>query len=144
MDAHTVAIGTITTLQSIRDDDSFDLFWEKVRKHATRLNVDNPKLTRVRKQPSNLNDYFGYGKGKDKDARFQTTKDAYRKHYFEAFDLAINSIQQRFDQKDYKTYALSQQVLLKSARNESCETEISDLLKFYAGDFDELLLQGVF
>ena len=76
--------------------------------------------------------------------KITTTKEVYRKHFFEAFDLAINSIKDRFDQPDFKTYEISQQVLLKSARNDTYDDEVSSLLEFYDTDFNGSLLRSRF
>jgi len=42
----------VQTLQSIRDDESFHLFWEKVSLLAKSLEVDEPQLPCHWKQPS--------------------------------------------------------------------------------------------
>ena len=41
----------IDTLQSIRNDKSYELFWEKALKSADSLDVDEPQLPRKRKTP---------------------------------------------------------------------------------------------
>ena len=33
---------TVATLQSLRDDEMFDLFWKKVENHSLSLDVDEP------------------------------------------------------------------------------------------------------
>ena len=139
-DGRCVADATVKTLKTIRDDNSFDLFWEKVLKHAQRLGVDDPKLPRRRNQPKNLTDYFGYGTAEE--VQHATTKDMYRKHYFEAFDMVVNCIEERFEQQDYQTYSLLEQLLLKAANSESYNEELSDVLAFYCGDFDENRLKS--
>ena len=42
---------TITTLQKIRKEDSFNGFWEKVVEFSSDKDVDDPVLPRRRKQP---------------------------------------------------------------------------------------------
>ena len=35
---------TVRTIQSIRSDEAFDLFWEKVNRNATAMDVSGPQL----------------------------------------------------------------------------------------------------
>ena len=49
---------TAETLESIRNDENFDLFWEKVLTHAKILDVNEPTLPRHRSQPRSMQDYF--------------------------------------------------------------------------------------
>ena len=59
-------------------------------------NVEEPLLPRKRKMPKR----FEQGMG---EASFHTTaKDLYRQAYFEAIDLAVSSIKDRFEQPGYK------------------------------------------
>ena len=59
VDGRNIASATVKTLKSIRTDESFDLFWDKVPKHVERLGVSEPKLPRRKTQPKSLTDYFG-------------------------------------------------------------------------------------
>ena len=125
------------TLKSIRNDESFDLLWEKVLTHAKRLDMNEPTLPRKSSQPRSMQNYFGYGNGKE--AVQTCPKNFYRKHYFEAFDTMINWIESRFDQEDFKMYALLEQVLLKAAKHDEYEEELKEIIQFYKED--ELLLR---
>ena len=49
-----VAAMTVTTLQQLRNDASFDLFWEKVELERHLLDVEEPQLPRKRKVPKRL------------------------------------------------------------------------------------------
>ena len=88
------ADASVETLKSIRNDESFAWFWEKVLTHAKRLDANEPTLPRQRSQPISMQDYFGYGKGKK--VVHKCPKDLYHKHYFEAFDTMINCIEDCF------------------------------------------------
>ena len=140
VDGRCTANATVETLKGIRNGKSFDLFWEKVLTHAKRLDVNEPTLPRQRSQPRSMQNYFGYGKGKE--AVHTCPKDLYRKHYFEAFDTVINCIENRFDQEDFKMYALLEQVLLKAAKHDEYEEELKEVILFYKEDFDESLLRS--
>ena len=42
---------TVTTLQSVYNDKTFELFWEKVQKECEKREVKEPELPRARKVP---------------------------------------------------------------------------------------------
>ena len=50
-EGQAIAVMTTTTLMSIRNEEHFDLFWEKVNAMATECDVEEPKLPRQRKWP---------------------------------------------------------------------------------------------
>ena len=83
---------TMKAIQSIRSDAECDLFWEKVTKMASELDIDEATLSRKRKVPRR------YDSG-HAEAEFPSTpKDHYRQVYFEAVDLIIQNITERFNQ----------------------------------------------
>ena len=84
---------TVATLQHIRDDHSFDLFWEKVELEHQSLDVEEPLLPR-RKTPRRIDDGITVGDFPD-DAK------TYRQQYYVALDLIISSINDWFDQPGY-------------------------------------------
>ena len=137
-DGRTTAEATIKTLISLRNETRFDLFWENVLKQASRLGADEPKLPRKRKQPKDLQEYFGYGAATETE--YYSVKDLYRKYYFEALDTVINCIKDRFDQPDFLTYSLLEQLLLKAAKSKSYNQELVGVLQVFQGDFDETKL----
>ena len=50
MEGHEISVMTIAMLKSLRNDTSFDLLWDKVNLMASKLNVDEPQLPRIRKK----------------------------------------------------------------------------------------------
>ena len=54
-----VASMTVTTLQSLRNDDSFALFWQKIEIIKKDLDIEDPKLPRRRKVPRRYEDGNG-------------------------------------------------------------------------------------
>ena len=44
------------TLESIRNDASFDLFWQSTKKKADSLDIEEPRLPRQRKTPKRFDD----------------------------------------------------------------------------------------
>ena len=90
---------TVRTLQCVRSESDFDIFWEKVEMKRAELDVEGPCVARKRKFPKRLE--LGSG-----EAEFHVTaKSFYRQMYFEALDLAVSSITDRFDQPGFRIYS---------------------------------------
>ena len=131
---------TVKVLEMLRSQENFDLFWDNVLSKSKPLNVDDPKLPRQRGAPKRLEDFHGYGPAKP--TTYETPKDIYRKHYFEALDHVLNCIKERFDQEDYQRYATLQELLLNAARKQPYDAQFNEVIKFYKDDFDALLLKS--
>lgn len=124
-----IAEMTVTTLQSIRSDENFTLFWEKITKMASNLDVSDAVLPRRRKRPRRYDD------GSEGDFP-EKVEDFYRPIYFEALDLLICGIQARFDQPGYKIYSKLEEVLVKAANKEEYEEDLKFVTDFYGDDID--------
>ena len=98
---------TLSTLKSLRNDSMFGLFWQRVTASANYFGVDKPVLTHRRKAPCRFDD------GSTPTVH-ETVEDRFRVVYFEALDLIISCIEDRFDQPGYKTYGKVQALLLKA------------------------------
>ena len=85
-DAHSIAELTCSTLEQVRGDESFDLFWEKVILMQEKLDISLPTLPRKRRAP----DRFRVGSGDD--FFHDDPKQYYRAQYFEALDLVLNFV----------------------------------------------------
>ena len=128
--AQSIAAMTVKTLLSIRNEDSFSLFWEKTTNHSEEVGVNKPKLPRQKRAPSKLNDttsehYFP-----------NSVQNHYRAIYFEAIDTLTSSLKDRFDQTDFQMYSKLEQVLIKCAKSDSYEKELVECCLFYDNDFD--------
>ena len=132
VEAQTIARATVQTLQSLRSEDQFDLFYEKVNQFAEAHDISSPSLPRKRKIPKKIQTYFGAPSHHP-----ESPKDDYRQKYFEALDLIINCINARFDQADYAMYASCEQVLLKAIRKEDFSADLKSVTHFYGDDFDK-------
>ena len=132
--AHIAAM-TVKTLQSIRSDERYDAFWDIVIKAQQEVNVDDPQLPRKRRVPRRLDEGSG-------PANFPSDcKTHYRQSYFEALDLAINSIQERFDQPDYSIYHHLEDLVLNTVVGKSTQEAYEFVCQFYKDDFDKQQLQ---
>ena len=121
---------TLSALESLRDDDYFDLFWEKVESTRESLDVDEPQLPRKRKTPRRLEDG-------NAEAEFPLTAiDYYRQQYYEALDLIVNAIKDRFQQPGYEAYRNLEDLLLKAVKQEDYEECFSFVTTLYKDDID--------
>ena len=130
-----IAQMTVCTLQSLRSDDNFLLFWTKVKKMASDLEVNNPVLPRQRKRPRRYEDGSAEGAFPDK------VEDLYRVVYFEAIDLIVNCIKDRFDQPGYQQYRKLEELLVNAANKEPYDEHLKQITDFYKGDFDTRILE---
>ena len=125
-----IATMTVKTLQSLRTDSNFDLFWRKAEIARQKLDVNDPELPRKRKLPKRFED------GSAEPEFSSDCKQHFRQQYFEAIDLIVNSINARFDRLGYKVYKNLQDLLINTIRNEPYEEEFSFITTFYGNDID--------
>ncbi len=130
-----IALMTIETLKRIRNDSSFDLFWLKVNKFVSAHDIAGADLPRRRKRPARYDDGLSSGDYHD------TQKGYYRQHYFEALDLTINCILNRFDQPGYKIYSTLETLLTKSCKGEEIDELLEEVCDFYKDDFEKEVLR---
>ena len=126
---------TKRTLQTMRDEQHFNLFWEKVKRMADDKDVNDPVLPRKRKVPQ----HFETGNA---PAEFPSTaKDHYRRIFFKALDLLVQAIADRFDQPGYRTYHSLQALILKAVKKEDFSEELSVVCDLYGSDLHASNLQ---
>ena len=97
------------------------------------MDVSGPQLPRQRKLPRRYDD------GSFRGDFHRTPKEYYKQYYFEAIDLIINCIQDRFDQPGYRIYSCLVTILLKACK-EPLEDDLESICTFYKDDFDRELL----
>ena len=88
---------TQVTLQSMRNDESFHLFWEYVEQRRALVDVSSLILPRCKKVPRRLE------VGDSEEDYPVTVKVHYRRIYFEAIDLITAAINSRLQQKGFNT-----------------------------------------
>ena len=125
---------TVDTIKSLRSDRMFDLFWLKVNRLASEFDIDEPHLPRRRRVPRRLDDGLSEGDFHD------DPKSLYRQLYYEAIDLTVNTIQDRFDQPGYRIYNSLETLLLRACKQEDFEDILQKVCKFYKDDFDQEIL----
>ncbi|XP_053395723.1 zinc finger MYM-type protein 1-like [Mercenaria mercenaria] len=128
---------TLGTLSDMRKDDAYDKFWESVNEKLDTLDVSEPVMPRRRKMPKR------FETGEAPHEFHATEKDLYRQKYYEALDLAVNCVQDRFDQPGYKSYRHLEDMVLKCVTNDSSYLEDMDfVVDFYKDDIDRLSLKS--
>ena len=85
----------VCTLESMKEDEAFDLIWSKMSSTAETLDIQQPQLPCTRKAPKSYDDGLAEG-----DFHNDIVAN-YRQYYYEAIDLATNSIKKRFNQPGY-------------------------------------------
>lgn len=139
VEAQSIASATVRTLQSIRTDEHFDLFYTKVKKFAEVHGVSDPSLPRRRRAPKRIDSYY-FGATSAEPHHPETPQDDFRRKYFEALDLIIECIKDRFHQEDFQMYARCEQLLVQAARKEDYSVELELITNFYGDDFNRDLL----
>lgn len=132
-EAQSIAGKTLETLKKMRNKVMFASFWKHVECLRSRTDTDEPTLPRKRKAPAR---YETGGEGSHAD----TVEDHYRRIYFEALDLAVTCIEERFNQPGYMTYRNLEELLVKAANKEDYAKEFEEIVSFYEDDFDAMEL----
>ena len=89
----------------------------------------------MRKTPKRYDEGSGEGEFRS------SPKEYFKVHYFEAPDLIVNLIQQRFDQPGYGVYRSLQDLLIKAAHNKDFSSELESVMKVHGNDFDPSILK---
>ena len=118
---HTASL-VADTLETLRNDESFDLFWAKVGRLSDQFDFE-PQLPRKHRAPKRYETGLA-------EAEFHEDPKAYhRQHYYDAFDLVINCIKERFDQPGYEVYYKLEKLLVKAAQNQDVTSEFDNDLQ---------------
>ena len=101
---------------------------------STKLDISEAELPRKRKAPRQ----FEVDKG---ESHFPATvEEHYCRYYFEALDLIINSIKQRFDQPGYRMHQHLESLLLKSSNRENFDEDLKEITQFNGADLEASML----
>ena len=135
VDDQLVSRACATNLESIRSENEFNLFWNK-ENNSLRNTKSTSHTCRVRKNIPNL-----YMSGKAASKHPENVKEEYRRQYYAAIDSVITCIKEQFEQKDYKMYAIHDQLLIKAKLGKSFEEELQKVIGFYHDDFNDDILR---
>ena len=124
-----VACLTKDVLQKIRNDTSFRSFYDVVLlKSKSCPSMSGPMLPRRIHAPRRIE--IGTGE----PTYPVTAQYYYRRIYFEAIDLMMNVIDQRFDQPSFDTYANRKSLLIKTLNSRDKSEELKFMEKLYNDD----------
>ncbi len=104
---------------------AFDLFWEKVQQMASECDVNEPKLSQAAETSRTLWRWNGTNWIPLHSKKF------YSCIYYEALDLIVESIRDRFDQPGYRVYQGLENLLLKAAKQEDFIDEMQLAVSTY-------------
>lgn len=122
-ESHAKISRLIQSFKGMRDS-GYDNLWEKVEELKKKLNVEDAILPRTRKAPRRLENSEVH--------IFQTSKDYYRKVYFEILDTVITSLEDRFNSETMNFLNLCENFVIGENNN----NDLSEIKKFYKEDFD--------
>jgi len=120
----------------MRTAESFKQFFDLLTILHPKYNVEPPVLPRKRRAPRRVE--IGDGDGYHAD----NIEDYFRAQYFEAIDLAVTGIKDRFDQPGYATYSSLESLLLKAANQSDYSVELEQIVSFYGDDLYKALLEA--
>ena len=124
---------TVQSLQAIRSDGHFSLFWKYLEQRSSKMDMSNPALPRRKRVPRRLE----VGEGAPEYAA--TVEDHYRRIYFEVIDLLLGAIQERFGQKGFQVLQKLEAIIVE---NSPSEETIREVAKFYGPDFHQERLKS--
>ena len=130
----------------MHSDENFKMFFDTVVKKAQKHpSIGAPSLPWKRNRPdySILQYMEGYGQGAAANHP-QTVDDHYRQMYYEAIDVVVASIKDRFNQPSYKTFAALETLLLSVIDGKPFEDEMRHLQTIYGDDISIEYLQVEF
>ena len=125
-----IASMTVTTLETLRNENNFKLFRQKINHLRSSFDIEEPKLLRKRRVPTRFED------GTAEGTFFHDCEAYFRSIYYEALDLIINCIKERFDQPGFGIYRNLQDVLIKSIRKEDYDNSFNVVTSLYQSDID--------
>lgn len=120
-------------MKSVRTDDSFDLFWQKLNSKASELDISEPELPRCHSLPRRFDDGLSAGEFHDDPKSF------YKQQYYKAL---VSCIGDRFNQPGYRIYTSLQSLLSKACKQENLVSDLDAICEFYRDDFDKELLRA--
>ena len=129
---------TIPTIEKMRSENSASLFFESVvQKAGKHHHVEGPSVSRKRKTPnySILQYVHGY-QSSSKDHQPSTPEQQYRVIYYEAINLFVCSLKERFHQPTYQVYVSLENILICGIHDKEIRIEDKNILETYNDDLD--------
>ena len=125
---------TVKTLESMRLDEAFSLFFVKVEVDQKSTGTDEATLPRKRRALA----HFEVGTGVRH--QHESVEQLYCYQYFEAIDLAITGIKDWFNQPGYCMYRNLEKLLVHAANQKDYSWQLDEVVSFYTDDVQPQLL----
>lgn len=125
-----IASMTVTTMETLRNETNFKLFWQKINHLQASFDIEETKLPRKRRVPTRFEE------GTAEGTFFDECESYFCSIYYEALDLIINCIKERFDQPGFGIYKNLQGILIKSVRKESYDDSFNVVTLLYQSDIN--------
>ena len=139
---------TVETLNGMRSDEHFNLFFQSVKVKAVKFDIESPCLPRKRRRPkySILQFVHGHEETSNKTGAYNpgTVEDHFRQIYYDALDTIIAAIDDRFEQPSFQFFLFIEQLLLKAIKEVSYEEPEMLYLKQYYDDINVSALPAEF
>jgi hypothetical protein len=133
-EGQALAMLTVKTLEKMRNEGDFKLFFQHLEILRSHTDTEEPSLPRRKRVPSWME--IGEGSG----SHSTSIEEHYRVQYYEALDLAVSSIKDRFDQPGYAKYKTVEELMLKAANSKDYSAELREVVQLYKDDFNEIEL----
>ena len=121
-----LAMLTVETISDLRNSESFDALYDLCLKEIQKIEfVEEPVLKRKRKEPKYSLLHYLEGNKSESEAHHPTTpRDHYRKQFYQAFDVLISSVRDRFDQPSFFVFENLESLLIKTLKGEETSAEM--------------------
>ena len=124
------------TLISLRSDTLFNNLWEKFKKEANTLGIEDPSLPRKRKRNGKLLS----GNETQVYCDIEEVITYYKRVYFNTIDTIIACIQVRFNQLGFRTCENINQLLSNAVNDKNYEEQLKNVLALFGDNLDIIAL----
>ena len=131
-----LAMLTVETISNLRNSESFDALYNLcLRKIQNVKFAEEPVLKRKRKEPKYSLLHYLEGYENRSEAHHPTTpRDHYRNQFYQAIDVLISSVRDRFDQPSFLLFENLESLLIKKLKGDETSAEMNIAREKYATD----------
>ena len=131
-----LAMLTVETISNLRNSESFDSFYDLCLREIQNIKfVEEPVLKRKQKEPKYSLLHYLEGYESRSEAHQPTTpRDHYRKQFYQAIDVLISFVPDRFDQPSFLVFENLESLLTKTLKGEETSAEMKIAREKYATD----------
>ena len=131
-----LAMLTVESISNLRNSESFDALYDLCLREIQNIKfVEEPVLKRKRKEPKYLLLHYLEGYESRSEAHHPTTpRDHYRKQFYQAIDVLISFVRDRFNQPSFLVFENLESLLIKTLKGEETSAEMKIAQEKYATD----------